>query len=328
MRGTLPHDEGSGFEAVVDPARQLFGLPEPWSCLQAQGKEPDQFLDTVVALDHDVPIADGTLRLHEFATLRCWLRWPKRAVLFLSGTAVTASGWSIPVEGYNGPEMAAQRGMLAFTVDFIGVGDNYRPGSDALDSTFDRNLEALETVVRYIRYFRAIPEIDLVAESWGGAMATQLAADTGRIRSCTMSSMTYKAVGNPVFTSPDFIALLDSLSDNYLPSNPALLEGEMAGAPQEVKDYIFETQTGPRLTAQLRQFIDGLPHFDPSVARVPGLVISGLSEAADGRALAADYGNTGAEFFELDDGHVPRFRSPETVKVFWDHVFELIQPSE
>ncbi len=327
MSGVASHEDGAGFEAIEDPARQLFGLPDPWSHLRTQSDDPDQLLDTAASLEHEVPLGGGDkLRLHEVFTLGSWLRWPKRAVLFLSGTAVTANGWTIPVEGYNGPEAAARRGMFAFTADFIGVGGNYRPGMDAAESTFERNLEALETIVRYIRYFRSVPEIDLVGESWGGAMATQLAADTTRVRSCTMSSMSYKAVGNPVFTSPEFVAMLESLPDNYLPSNPAMLEPEMAGAPQEVKTYIFETQTGPRLTNQLRQFIEGLPHFDPGVARVPGLVISGHSESADGHALAADYGTAGAEFFELDDGHVQRFRSPATAKAYWDRIFEFIRP--
>ncbi len=323
-----PHpwqQDGAGFKNVVDPARELFALPEPWATLSEQASSPQEALDTVAHQEHDVPIEEGeSLRVRESFTLRSWLRRPKRAVLFLTTTAVTADLWRIPVAGDDGPEVAARNGFFAFTVDYVGVGDNYRPGLDALDSTFERNLEALRKVVRYIRYFRAVPKVDLVGESWGGAHATQLAADPERIRSCVMSSMAYKAT-NPMFLSPEFAAMLESLPDNYLPSDPEMIVQMMRGAPEAVIAFVRETQTGMRLTTQLRQFQKGLPHFDPSVAKVPGLVISGPPEAADHRALAADYGG-GAEFFEIPGaGHAPRLEAPETVMAFWNRVFEFLE---
>ncbi len=321
--------DGAGFEAITDPARELFSLPEPWAPLLSEGAEPEQVLDTVVALEHEVPIAGGdTLRLHERFTLRSWLRRPRRAVLFLGGTAMNARGWTVPVDGYNGPEMAAERGMFAFTVDYLGAGDHYKPGADARESTFERNQEALQVVVRYIRFFRAVARLDLVGESWGGAHATQLAADTERIRSCTMSSMSYKQT-NPAFLSPEFIGFLKSLKDNYLPPDPMIIEAVTAGAPAEVKDYLRQTQTGPFLSSQLWQLIEGMPHFDPGVAGVPGLVISGTMEAGDGRALANDYGSE-AQFFEIPgSGHAPRLTSPDNARGYWQRVFQFIDgPSE
>ncbi len=321
--------DGHGFESVTDPAKEHFSLPEPWGPLLAEGAEPEQLLDAVVTLEHDVPLAGGeTLRLNEFSTLRSWLRRPRRGVLFLGGTALNARGWAVPVDGYNAPEMAARRGMFAFTADFLGVGDNYKPGGDALDSSFERNQEALEVAVRYIRHFRAIARLDLVGESWGGAHATQLAADAERIRSCTMSSMSYKQT-NPAFLTPEFAALLKSLPDNYLPGlEPGMIESLTAGAPPEVTDYLKRTQAGPFITSQLWQFIDGLPHFDPGVAAVPGLVIASDFEAGDGRALAADYGG-GAQFLEIaGGGHAPRLTSPENARRYWDRVFEFIDDPE
>lgn len=319
------HRDGAGFEAVVDPAGELFTLPDPLGAFTEHARSPEDLLDAVLTLEHDVPIAEGeTLRVHELLTLRSWLRRPKRAILFLTTTAITEDLWRIPVEGYNGPEMAARRGFFAFTVDYVGVGDNYRPGLDALDSTFERNLDALRHVVRYIRYFRAVSGVDLVGESWGGAHATQLAADTERIRSCVLSSMAYK-VTHPMFLSPELVAMLRNLPDNYLPANPEMLVRMAAGAPEAVKSFIRKTQTGPRLTTQLWQFQKGLPHFDPGVARAPGLVISGPSEAADHRELADDYGSDGAEYFEIEGGeHASRLQSPETAARFWEKVFEHI----
>lgn len=316
--------DGAGFEDVVDPARELLALPEPFAAFANESSLPEVALDTVVTLEHAVPVEhDETLRVRESFTLRSWLRRPKRAVLFLTTTAVTANLWRIPVEGYDGPRIAARRGFFAFTVDYIGVGDNYRPGLDALDSTFERNLAALSKVVRYIRFFRALPQVDLVGESWGGALATQLAADAHRIRSCVMSSMAYR-VTNPMFLSPEFAARLRSLPDNYLPSDPEMIVRMAAAAPEAVQAYVRETQTGMRLTTQLWQFQEGLPHFDPGVAKVPGLVISGPSEAGDHKALAADYGD--AEYLEIPGaGHAPRLESQQTVTAFWDKVFEFLE---
>lgn len=319
--------DGAGFESVVDPAEALFALPEPWAQLAEKGGDPEESLNVVLRLDHDVPIGDGrTLRLHELFTLRSWLQWPKRAVLFLVSPALTASQWEIPVEGYNGPEMAARRGMIAFTIDYIGVGDNYVSGKNAVDSTYERNLEALRSVIRYIRYFRAVPRIDLVGESWGGVLALQLSADSTRIRTCVMASMTYKTLADPEFLTPQFVAFLKTLKDNYVPAMPDLIVPMMAGAPEEVVAFVRGKQTGPRLLTPLSQMIEGLPYYDPSVAKVPGLVISGSSEAADSRLLAADYGPDGAEFFEIDGGgHAPRLTSPEAVSAFWSRVFEFLE---
>ena len=139
-----------------------------------------------------------------------------------------------------------------------------------------------------------------------------------------MASMTYKALANPMFVAPQFVAFLESLPDNYLPVDPAVIESVTPGAPEEVKAYLLETLTGPLLTTQLWQMIDGLPFFDPGVAQVPGLVISGDAESGDGGALAADYGASGARFSEIGGGHAPRLESTETALAFWGRVFEFI----
>ncbi len=320
--------DGTGFEDVVDPAQALFELPQPWRVLADPGGDPEQLLDVVVSLRHQVPIGEGeTLWMTEHFTLRSWLRWPKRAVLFL-GSSARAKLWSIPVPGYNGTEMAARRGMLAFTLDYIGVGDNYRPGFDALESTFEANQKALRTVLRYIRFFRAVPNIDIVGESWGGAHATQLAADDSRVRSVVLAAMTYKTASAPELQNPEFIAMLRTLPDNYIPLGPEFFARVTRGAPEAVIEYTNATQPGRYLTTPIWQIIDGLPFFDPAVARVPGLVISGTAESADARELSNDYGTSGAELLVIDGaGHAPRLETPETAARFWDKVFDFLAPA-
>ncbi len=319
--------DGSGFEAVVDPAQALFALPQPWLVLADPGGDPEQLLDAVVSLRHEVPIGPGeSLRITEHFTLRSWLRWPKRAVLFLSSSA-RANLWSIPVPGYNATEMAARRGMFAFTLDYIGVGDNYRPGFNALDSTFEANQKALRTVLRYVRFLRAVPRVDLVGESWGGAHATQLAADDTRVRSVVLAAMTYKTVSAPELQDPEFIAMLRTLPDNYIPLGPEFFARITRGAPEAVIEYANATQPGRYLTTPIWQLIEGVPFFDPGVARVPGLVISGTAESADARELASDYGTSGAELLVIDGaGHAPRLETPERAARFWNKVFEFLAP--
>lgn len=317
-----PHQ--AGFEAVADPAAAV-SLPELLGDLATDGGSEDDLLDQVIVLEHEVPIAQGeALLVRESFTLRSWLLQPRRAILLLTNTAATSALWRAPADGYDGPAMAARRGYFAFTVDYIGVGDNERAGLDALDSTFERNQNGLKEVVRYIRFRRDVPRVDVVGESWGGAHAALLAADEESVRSVVLSSMSYKAT-NPMFTSPEFVGMLKSLPDNFLPVDPELLVGLAAGAPDAVKEHIRKSQAGKRvLTTQLWQFQEGLPHFDPGVAKVPGLVVAGPPEAADHQALAADYGG-GADYFEIPTaGHAPRLGSPETAAAYWNKVFEFL----
>ncbi len=324
--GDWRHD-GAGFEEVEDPAQALFELPQPWPVLADRGRVPEELLDEVVSVHHEVPIGGGeTLRINEHFTLRSWLRWPKRAVLFL-GSSARATYWSIPVPGYNGTAMAARRGMFAFTLDYLGVGENYRPGGDALESTFEANQEVLRAVLRYIRFFRAVAEVDLVGEAWGGAHATRLAADDRRVRSVVLSSMTYKRLSRPELLAPEFVAMLRTLPDNYLPVGPEFYAMVTVGAPEAVIEYTNATQPGLYLTTPIWQMVEGLPFFDPSVARVPGLVISGTAESADGRELAADYGTSGAELFVIEGaGHVPRVEAPEKAELYWKKIWEFLDP--
>jgi len=319
-------DDGVGFEKVEDPARDLFALPEPWEALiDARSKPP--VVERIVTLDHDVPVGHGrTLRLREHFNLGTWLHRPKRAILFLGSCFTRGDFWSIPVQGYNASEMAVNKGFFAFTCDYLGIGDSYRP-DDGLESTFEANLAALEIVLRFIRFFRAIPAVDLVGESWGAVHACHLAADEARIRSCTMCTTTYKVPAKPEFLTPEFAAFLRSLPGHYLPMGPEFIDEITVGAPEEVKEHGRRTQPGSYLMTHFLQSIEGLPHFDPSVARARGLVISGsMDRPEDGRELALAYGSRGAEFFEIaGGGHGPRLERPDVARQFWNRTFDFIE---
>lgn len=323
--------DGAGFEQAVDPAAAFFQHEKLHETLEDQSVPLKNLLDRVHTLEHRVPIGGGReLFVTETFTLRSWLRWPHRAVLFLPGSAFRGNHFSIPVQGYDGTAMAARRGMFAFTVDYLGVGESFRP-ADGRDADFEANLEALETLLRYIRFFRAVPKVDLVGEGYGGSLATQLAADARRVRSVVMSAMLYDVlIGGPL-TDPAFVAFLESSPDGYFFAPP---EGSlifMAGAPQEAIDYVLATQGGFYPTPNFLVAAYDLPFFDPGVARAPGLILFGPNDIVTGPTgvdnLAADYGTSGATLLvNPEAGHAPRIEPPAIADWFWSELFAFIDP--
>ncbi len=325
--------DGVGFEMVVDPAFSYFDSQRFQRVLGAPAKTFEKSLDDVITLEHNIPIGGGRMmRIQEHFTLKSWLRWPHRAVLMMSSSAFNRMTYSIPAEGYNATEMFAQRGFFAFTVDYIGIKESFRP-ENGWDADREVDIPALKTALRYIRFFRWVPKIDILAEGYGATMAPDLAADARRVRSLLMNSTIYKLVG-PLGpgTNPDFTQYVLDDEDGYIP-----IPGEgylpfLVGAPPEVVDFHFDEQAG-EYPAPLFGVDVTLPIFDPGVARVPGLIIYGLddhqADPQDPYELAADYGTDGAELILLEGaGHAPRVESPETAERFWVEVFKFFDPED
>jgi len=321
--------DGRGFESAVDPAIAWFesqGLNTKSIKLGPTGLFD---LHTPITLDHIVPLpGGGHLAVQETFTIGSWLRRPARAVLFLSGSVFRGNHWSIPVEGYQGTAMAAEREYFAFTVDYLGVGGSSIP-EDGQEVTLEANRRAIKVLMRYIRYFRGVPRIDLVGEGYGGFLAAELGARPGRVRSVSLAAMLYTEVTGGPLTDPGFIAALENTPNGYFfaPGFGSLLF--MADAPQAARDYVEATQGG---FYPVMNFLSGadLPGFDPSVARVPGLVIHGdrdfIAPDDDIRQMAADYGRHGALYVSRPDaGHAPRIESPELASWFWQTIFDFLE---
>jgi pimeloyl-ACP methyl ester carboxylesterase len=250
-------------------------------------------------------------------------------VLFLAGSAFRGNHFSIPAAGYDGTAQAARRGMFAFTVDYLGVGASTKP-ADGRDAGFPQQIAAMRTVVDFIRHHRNVPRVDLLGEGYGGAIATQLAANPGRIRSVVMDAMLYDTlVGGPL-TDPAFVEMLENDPDGYF-----FVPGEgsfvfMNGAPPEVFAYVGATQGGLYPTPNFLVAAYERPFFDPGVARVPGLVIFGPGDIVVGPngvdGLVRDYGRRGASLVVLEEaGHAPRVESPATAARFWGAVFAFLE---
>lgn len=319
-----------GFDEAADPATAFFESESIPRSLAAHSDRLPVLPDDLFTLEHRIPIGDGRfLHATEHFTLSCWHRWPRRAALMLGGPVTLGNYWSIPSAGYHGTEMVARRGLFAFTVDYLGYGKSYKPGSGK-DISFDEHVDALRHVLRYIRFFRAVPAVDIIAESLGGASATQLAADAKRVRRVTISTVLYKTLVDQKIVSPEFSAFLDSWPNGYTQNPPESYDQFLADSPDEdLRNYTYESQPGAYPIAPF-QWIKKLPYFDPGLARAPGKIIVGKHDFVPGpddpKELAADYGENGAELVVLEDaGHVPRLENQQNAADYWREVFAFIE---
>ncbi len=314
--------DGAGFEQVTDPAIDFFESP-----FRQGSAAPMKSLDRVYTLTHDIPFGDGrTLRVYESFTPRSWLSFPHRAVMMV--TSFYASGWDIPVEGYRAGEMLARQGYFAFSVDLVGYADSYKP-ENGNDATFELQLEALQAAIRYIRFFRFVPKVDILGEGYGATLATQLAADDRRIRSVVMTDNLYRIqIGGPV-SDPVFRDFLLNDPDGYIFIPPEVVSLFLVDSPPEVADYFASTQSGFLPVASFTVAFE-LPFYDPSVARVPGIVIQAendlVSPPSDAADLAADYGTDGAQFEILEGfNRGARFGSNAAAAAYWQAVLDFLE---
>ncbi len=325
--------DDNGFEKVVHPALDYFASQRFQKVLDATDQNFNKSLDDVITLEHDIPLSGGRfMRVQEQFTLASWLRWPHRAVLMMSSSAFNRKTFTIPAEDYNGTEMLAQRGFFVFTVDYVGIGESFKP-ENGWDANRDVIIPDLKRFLRYIRFFRLVPKVDILGEGYGSTMAPALAADARRVRSLVMSSTVYKILGpfGPG-TNPAFNAFVMGDEDGYIPIAGQDYLPFLLGAPAEVVDFHFETQAG-EYPAPLFGVGDVLPIFDPGVARVPGKIIAGsadlVADPQDPFELAADYGTDGAEVVVLEGaGHAPRVESPETAAAYWAEVIDFLDPED
>ena len=103
--------------------RDFAALEGIWAELEDESRPLGRILDRVFKVDRFVRYAPGKkLFVTEYFTVRTLLRRPARAAIFLTGPEFRGNFVDIPVEGYSGPVMAAQRGFFAYTVDYVGVG--------------------------------------------------------------------------------------------------------------------------------------------------------------------------------------------------------------
>lgn len=316
------------YASFEDPANELFSAKRLAVLLKSSDEAFARNLDKVIKIEYTIPLGRREhLKVYEAFTLRSWLARQRRAILFLNGSVFVGNNFSIPVEGYDTMAIAARRGMFAFAFDYLGTGGSYLP-VQGTEADFAENTAAAYTVVWFIKTRRHVRQVDLYGEGYGGAIATQLAADRRSIRSCVMSAMLYSDLAGGPLSDPQFIELLEQDPDGYIfmPDESYLI---FAGqSPPAAQAYLQSTQAGFYPTPNLL-VVAHLPFYDPGVARVPGLAIYGQLDTVggpnDATDLAASYGTEGAELIVLEGaGHAPRTESPEVTERFWDLVLDFI----
>lgn len=292
----------------------------------------------VFTLTHSIRVGErGRVVVRESFTIKSLLRWPHRAIVFLNGTPTTGELYNIPIDGYRGRELLARRGFFAFTLDFEGSGESTYP-EDGFALTFDAHTAAMREVVDYIRWHRLVPRVDVLGEAEGGGVAAQLCADDVRIRSCTLSSMLYKTptdAFDAFFQSPEFRAMVFGAPQGYLDIPPELYFNVLAAAPPDVAAWALASQPGRYSMGLIAEELAGLPAYDPTGARVPGLIIRGELDqnapASDTFELAQDYGAVGgaapATIVSIPGAMMqPRLEAPPHNEQFWDAVIAFIDP--
>ncbi len=291
---------------------------------------PEDPLYEVYSFSHKVRVAPGKkIFVTAHFTLASLLREPARAAIFLTGPEFRGDFWSIPVEGYNGPAMAAKRGFIAYTYDYVGVGDSHIP-ADGSEINFLTQVRPARKLVNFVRFFWGVEKVDLIGEGYGAEIAAALADEPQRVRSVTMSVVTYQNYDQGIlpFFGPEFEAFLRSFEDGYFA--PDFLDLTLAFSPvQELRDYVWATQPGIYPTGPALQFWDlPQPAIDAPAAEVPGLVIMGefdpFPAPGDSEALVADWGG-GATLVRIPGSfHVPRIEAPEIAAQYFDALFDFI----
>ncbi len=318
--------------AIVSLAAITLLLAAILATQPAAAGPPQHVLERVHSHSFRVPVAPGQqLFVTEYFTLTSKLRQPARAALFLTGPEFHGNFWSIPVEGYNGPAMAAKRGFFAYTFDYIGVGESYRP-EDGSQVNYLTQVEPTRTLVDFIRQARQVDTVDLIGEGYGAEIAGQLADEPQRVRSVTMSTLIYKTFDPGIipFFTPELEALLRNSPNGYW--EPNFLDLTLAFSPnEELREYVFATQLGVYPTGPGLAFWDlMLPIIDAPAAVVPGLVVTGQFDPfpapGDSAELVAAWGG-GASLVVIPGGvHVPRIEAEEIADQYFEALFDFIDP--
>lgn len=282
----------------------------------------------IVTVSHDIETAHGRVRMHEHIGRGAWVRVPRRPVLLLPGPVAVSSFFRIPFPGYDAAGVLAREGYVCLTVDLLGTGESEEP-KDGRACTVERNAAAISEALAELCAKRAYPAVDVIGESWGAAIGTRLARDPARVRSCAIVSTLFRdptPAIDQMARAPHMRGVLDALPDGYLPVGEEIW-GPLSGPmPEAVAAWTMETQPGRYASAPMIAVLD-LPYFDPSGARVPGLVVRGaedpLVSETDAFDLAETYGGP-AEVVQLPGaGHIPRVEEASR-EAFWDAILAFL----
>ena len=322
------------FSAETDPVAEIVGVEAFLEALEGDSQPIQRKLGRVFKVNRFFSYEPGKrLYVTEYFTLETLRRRPARAAIFLTGPEFRGSFWDIPVDGYSAPVMAAKRGFYAYTLDYVGVGRSHLPENGS-QINYLTNVTPVRRFVDRVRLTRGVALVDLVGEHYGGEIAAAVAQEIpDSIRSVVMSTMNYEAISEEVidnFLTPELEAFLRSDPDGYW--EPELLPFTLFFSDNEqLREYVFATQTGTYPTGSFLQFFDlGLPVLEPAAQQVPLLLFAGELDGflvpGDMENLAAEWGG-GATLVVIPGAHkAPRIETAEIAGMYFQEVFDFLDP--
>ncbi len=322
------------FSADIQHPQDLASLEELLEVFENDPRAGLRKSHRVFKINRMVRYAPGKrIFVTEYFTIQTLLRRPSRAAIFLTGPEFRGNFWDIPVDGYSAPAMAAQRGFFAYTLDYVGVGRSHLPENGS-QINYLTQIAPVRKLVNRVRLTRGVAKVDLVGEHYGGEIAAAVAEEIPhRIRSVVMSTMNYEAISQPIidnFLTAEFEAFLRAEPDGYW--EPDLLQFTLAFSDnQELRDYVFATQTGTYPTGVFLQFYDlGLPVLNPAAQQVPLLLFAGELDVflvpGDMENLADEWGG-GATLVWIPDSHkAPRIETEAIVGRYMQELFDFLDP--
>lgn len=269
---------------ALDEAASMFEMAED-SGASTTSFDP---CSLTITRTHQVQTSDGaTLELIEKFTPSALFRYPRRSILMLPGTLVTADLWNMDVGGsdtYNALDRAAQEGYFAFAVTYQGY-----PGSslaaDGKDVTADVLLDQSGEVIEWIRQRRHVPEVDLLGASLGSSLAIALGGDLSpidpaHVGGIVLTALVYKSVRPEfaeTFFSPEILELFLTAPNGYIQTAPELYGAILALAEPDAAAEAAATWPGSYAVGPtLEGFV--LPVFDGQYGRARALQVWGTAD--------------------------------------------------
>ena len=287
-------DQEATPEAVVD---------DIMADVQERTLDPE-LCDEVFTFDYQLPVGDGVyLHVVEKFTPKSVLRVDRRALLMLTGTLVTHDQYNAEIDGVpniNALEEAARAGYFAFAVTYEGYEGSSIP-ADGKTVTAERILDQLGVVVELIRFFRGVPEVDILGASLGSSLAIALGGtyspiDPDHVGKIILTSKVYQEVTplfEQVFFSPEVQELLLNAPDGYVQTGPENYGLIISEVEPEVAQWAAQTWPGVYAVGPTLEGFD-LPIFDAEAGRAPALQFWGdadlITPYSDVEAFQADYG--------------------------------------
>lgn len=315
-------------------AGQIWPEGAPPAVLDAIDGRDDRALGEVFSFDHRIEVGpERFVHVRERFTLRALLHAPRRAVLVLPGPISRESLYEIDVEGYRLQSELAQAGFFVFALEHVGSGGSSLPIDGKL-ATHSALVADARAVIERVRAMRWLGPVDLLGESNGAAIATELADDERAVRSCVLSAVLFRNGTRKfkhVFQSAQFLSFLRSIPGGYLEVSAPYYSNILGNSPPAVSKAVLATQPGRYAIAPLLEPAV-LPWYDPTRARVPALLLQGehdnISLPSDVALFTEAYGSVGGGRARAQlirgGGHIPRMEERPIAEAWKRELFRFL----